>query len=126
MSESWFYISFARPGEFAGAMVVAGTSPLAAVEKAIKLGRPKDAEAMAIDLPDAQLPSESYRNRLLTKDDIKLIWGGGATLKEAEDSGLYDMDSLKKSATFVCADCIAGKCQEHRPELPLKQKRRIE
>ena len=110
---TWYYISFARPAGFAGGIVVEGQTALAAIEKALELGAPTDAEAMALELPIANLPSERWRNRVLTKEMIDLVWGGGVSLKDAEESGLYDMEELAASATYVCGDCLAGKCTEH-------------
>lgn len=111
----WWYLSFARPTGFAGAILAQGADVLDALQrmKEARCEPPENAEVMGMHWPEEMLPPAEYRHQLLTKSDIDELFGGGMSIAEDEATGEYDMEALNREATFVCGDCLAGRCREH-------------
>jgi len=106
----WFYLSYAVPGKFMGAVILRGESVEDAAEKARERGLSPGGQVLGIEVP-SHLPPWPYRNRLLTKEDIDAIFpGGGIRLKDANQD---DVEAFKKRTTIICEDCEKGLCKVH-------------
>lgn len=88
--EKWHYLSFAD-GYFKGAVVIKGHGVTDCVSKAHRLGINPGGQVMCVAFPDSmELPDEKYRNRLLTREDVKAIWPDAASLGEHEERDRRD------------------------------------
>ena len=79
----WFYCSFASD-RFLGAAIIEAHGILDCAIFTHALGINPGGEMAAFDLTPEQLPSEQYRNRLLSKDDILKFWPDAKSIKDWE------------------------------------------
>jgi hypothetical protein len=113
---TWYYISFASPAGFQGGLAAEGVDALDAITAATAKGVviPDAAEAMAVVMPEENLPALEYRYRLLSKEDVDRAWGGpGLSIKDAAASGRYDMEKLEEMAITICPKCLQSGCRGH-------------
>lgn len=80
----WFYLSFADE-EFRGAAIMQAHGFMSAVARLTMLGQNPGGECVGAPLPDTELPAENFRNRLLTKEEVKTIWPDAKSLREHEE-----------------------------------------
>ena len=102
--ERWIYLSFAtRDGEtFRGGLIVYVHGITHGALKAEELGINPGGQIMARDVPPERLPPESFRNRLLSKEDIKEIWPDAIQVRETRKP----MITVMKRVLFIIAGAI--------------------
>jgi hypothetical protein len=84
--EQWHWVSFADE-VFRGAVVIQAHGVTDAATKCHALNINPGGQVMALPMPPeilAQVP-ESYRNRLLTKAEVKELWPDAKSLREYEE-----------------------------------------
>ena len=109
----WFYLSYAGK-KFRGAAILRAESVEKAAEQARLRGISPGGQVLGLPIPNYMLPAWSYRNRLLTREDIDQMFpGGGMRLADAQASGRYDMEAFDKATTVICAECEKGLCKVH-------------
>jgi hypothetical protein len=81
----WFYVSVVTAGQFVGGAVVEGTDEDDALKRVFSplFGTPPSTEALVVPIPEGFLPDPSFRDRPLSKEDIKSFWPDASTLAEA-------------------------------------------
>lgn len=94
------YISFATPGQFLGAVVIANPDFDAAVEETVQLGLYPGGEAACFLVPAGAYP----RNRLLTMEDLP-----NATM--VKDLDAKNRQLVEENCVKFCGSCIARKVQ---------------
>lgn len=94
------YISFAIPGRFLGAVVVAEPDFNAAVQRVIELGLYPGGEAACFWV----LPNAYPHNRLLTREDLP-----NATM--VKDLGDEEREVVEANCVKVCGSCIGRQVQ---------------
>ena|ERR1700688_3762477 len=75
---SWWYLSFAEPGRFLGAVIVQAHGPTSAIQNAHSLGINPGGQVMSLGIGIADgrveaLVPEEMRNRLLTRDEVEAL-----------------------------------------------------
>ena len=82
--ERWIYLCYLSPdGEvFYCGLVIQARGPIDAASKGAELRSPRKSQVVARDIPDDRLPPEQFRNRLLTKEEIKEIWSDAMHVRE--------------------------------------------
>ena len=83
--EIWLYLSFADDVGFRGGVVIKAHGLTDAVIKCNWLQINPHGEIQGIELPESHIPPERYRNRLLTKEEIKEMWPDAKSIKEMEE-----------------------------------------
>ena len=68
-ADQWWWLSFADDDGFLGVAVVTGFGLADAVSTAHRLGINPGGSVQIIELAPEYVPPESYRNRLLTKEE---------------------------------------------------------
>ncbi len=77
----WYYLSFAGDEGFRGACVVQADDFISAVQETHRRKINPGGQVMGDEFPACEtLPSEDYRNRLLSRNDILKIWPDAVTL----------------------------------------------
>ena len=81
----WFYVSVVTAGAFVGGAIVEGTDEDDALKRVFSplFGTPPSTEALVVPIPEGFLPDPSFRDRPLSKEDIKSFWPDASTLAEA-------------------------------------------
>jgi hypothetical protein len=73
--ERWWYLSFADPGKFNGAIIIQAHGMTDALTKINWLGINPGGQVQAIPFrPEVAIPEEKWRNRLLTREELDQIW----------------------------------------------------
>jgi hypothetical protein len=86
--EEWLYLSFVSDHKFLGAIVMKGHGFVSVVQRCHALGINPGGEVACLELKEANLPPEQYRNRLLSKKE----------LEESSKSPLISFGELRRSA----------------------------
>jgi hypothetical protein len=86
LKKHWYYLSFADK-EFRGAVVIYAHGVTDALLRMKKLGiKNPHSQVLCIQFnKETPLPARKWRNRLLTKVDVKEIWPDAKSLKEFEE-----------------------------------------
>ncbi len=79
----WFYLSFVKE-TFVGGCIVRAEEMLDAVSVAHELGINPGGEVMGMPIPEGFLPGPEFRERLLSKSDIKSFWADAARLGDID------------------------------------------
>jgi hypothetical protein len=82
--KKWIYLSFADEN-FNGAVVIKAHGIGTAVREAHRLGINPGGQVLGVEIPDERLPSEQFRNRLLSKEDILKMWPDSKHLWEFDE-----------------------------------------
>jgi len=80
--ERWWYLSYAGDDGFHGACIVRGQEIVTAAQEAHRLRISPGGQVLGSEIPDEELPEESFRERLLTEADVKACWSDAASLAE--------------------------------------------
>ena len=81
--ERWHYVSFAAE-QFNGGAIVLAHGLVDALLTCHRLMINPGGEAMAFPIPEAMLPDKQFRNRLLSKEEIKGFWPDSKSIREHE------------------------------------------
>ena len=81
----WHYLSFADDTSFLGGLVIHAFGFMDAIMQAHLRGLNPGGEVMYAELPDAAIPPERFRNRLLSKDEVKEMWPDAKSIREHEE-----------------------------------------
>lgn len=81
----WFYLSFAEDEKFNGAVVIKAHGIGDACMKCHQLGISPGGEVLGFPIPDDELPSSQYHNRLLGREDVVEFWPDAKSIKEHEE-----------------------------------------
>jgi len=80
---TWWYLSYASQTAFLGAVILEAYGFVDAVMQSTFLGLSPGGQVMGWALPpEAKLPAEEQRNRLLSRADIEVLWPGTKSIGE--------------------------------------------